>query len=125
MAREKSLDLAVVQTWLAAWGESDIFSDAAVHHLQSLIADTHCLVVITLGVGRDVRSLVFRRVNRVLGADHGPCYRSQLHGRLQRPSCRGEADWARTRRSLPSRGKRAQEWTTHAYSLPADRRGFW
>ena len=72
MAREKLLDLAVVRAWLVAWNERDVFSDAAVHHLQSLIADTHCLVVITLGMGRDVRSLVFRRVKRVLEADHGP-----------------------------------------------------
>jgi hypothetical protein len=31
-----------------------------------LIADTHCLVVVTLGVGREPRSLVFRRFKRVL-----------------------------------------------------------
>lgn len=70
MAREKPLDLAVVKAWLAAWNERDVFSDAAVHHLQSLIADVHCLVVITLGVGREPRSLVFRRVKRVLEAHH-------------------------------------------------------
>jgi|SRR5262245_21524592 len=72
MAREKPLDLAVVQTWLAEWTELDVFSDAAVHHLQSLIADVHCLVVITLGVGREPRSLLFRRVKRVLEAPHEP-----------------------------------------------------
>src|SRR5215475_7117204 len=72
MAREKLLDLAVVRAWLVAWNERDVFSDAAVHHLQSLIADTHCLVVVTLGVGRGPRSLVFRRVKRVLEADHEP-----------------------------------------------------
>jgi hypothetical protein len=72
MAREKPLDVAIVQTWLAAWGGSELFSDAAVHHLQSLIAHTHCLVVITLGVGQEPRSLVFRRVKRVLEADHAP-----------------------------------------------------
>jgi hypothetical protein len=72
MATEKPLDLPVVQAWLAAWNESDVFSDAAVLHLQSLIADVHCLVVITLGVGREPRSLVFRRLKRVLEADHGP-----------------------------------------------------
>jgi hypothetical protein len=66
MAREQPLDLAVVQAWLAAWNESDIFSDAAAHHLQSLIADPLCLVVVTLGVGREPRSLVFRRWKRVL-----------------------------------------------------------
>ena len=70
MAREKPLDLAVVQAWLAAWNESDVFSYAAVHHLQSLIADTHCIVVVTPGAGREPRSLVFRRVKRVLEADH-------------------------------------------------------
>jgi hypothetical protein len=68
MAREKSLDLAVVQAWLAAWDERDLFSDAAVHHLQSLIPDAHCLVVVTLGVGREPRSLVFRRRRYVLPA---------------------------------------------------------
>jgi hypothetical protein len=61
MAREKPLDLAVVKTWLASWDEGDLFSDAAVQRLQSLIADTHCLVVVTLGAGRGPRSLVFRR----------------------------------------------------------------
>jgi hypothetical protein len=70
MAQEMPLDVAVVRAWLAAWNESDVFSDAAVHHLQSLIAEVHCLVVITLGVGREPRSLVFRRVKRVLEADH-------------------------------------------------------
>jgi hypothetical protein len=34
-----------------AWNDRNVFSDAAVLHLQSLIADTHCLVVITLEVG--------------------------------------------------------------------------
>jgi hypothetical protein len=61
MAQEKPLDLAVVQAWLAAWNERDVFSDAAVYHLQSLITDLHCFVVVTLGVGREPRSLVFRR----------------------------------------------------------------
>jgi hypothetical protein len=64
MARVKPLDLAVVQEWLAAW-ESDPFSDASVHHLQSLITDPLCLVVITLGVGREPRSLVFRRIKHM------------------------------------------------------------
>jgi hypothetical protein len=68
MAREKSLDLAVVPAWLAAWDERDVFSDAAVHHLLSLIPDAHCLVVVTLGVGREPRSLVFRRRKYVLPA---------------------------------------------------------
>jgi hypothetical protein len=66
MAREKPLDLTVVRAWLAAWDESDVISDAAVLHLRSLISDTHCLVVITLMVGREPRSLVFRRLKRVL-----------------------------------------------------------
>jgi hypothetical protein len=39
MAQEKPLDLAVVQAWLAAWNESDVFSDASARHLQSLITD--------------------------------------------------------------------------------------
>jgi hypothetical protein len=34
----KPLDPTVVQSWLA-WDESDVFSDASVRHLQSLIAD--------------------------------------------------------------------------------------
>jgi hypothetical protein len=70
MAQVKPLNLAVVEAWLSAWNERDIFSDAAVRHLQSLIEDTHCLVVITLGVGREPRNLVFRRVKRVLDAHH-------------------------------------------------------
>jgi hypothetical protein len=37
MAQEKPLDLSIVQAWLSAWNERDIFSDAAVRHLQSLI----------------------------------------------------------------------------------------
>jgi hypothetical protein len=65
MAREKPLDLAVVQAWLSAWNESDIFSDAAVRHLQCLITDPLCLVVITLGMGHEPRSLVFRRWKHV------------------------------------------------------------
>ena len=61
MAREKPLDLKIVQEWLAAWDEAELFSEEAVRHLQSLIADPHCLVVITRGVGCECRSLVFRR----------------------------------------------------------------
>jgi hypothetical protein len=57
MAREKPLDLPVVEAWLSAWNERDIFSDAAVHHLQSLITDPLCLVVITMGMGREPRSM--------------------------------------------------------------------
>jgi hypothetical protein len=66
MAREKSLDLAIVQTWLSAWNERDIFSDDAVRHLRSLITDPLCLVVVTLGVGHQPRSLVFRRVKQMV-----------------------------------------------------------
>src|SRR5215471_21676543 len=66
MARQKPLDLEIVQEWLAAWDESNIFSDASVHHLQSLITDPFCLVVVTLGIGREPRSLVFRRVKYTL-----------------------------------------------------------
>jgi hypothetical protein len=50
--------LAVLQAWLSGWNKSDIFSDAAVRHLQSLITDPLCLVVIILG--HEPRSLVFR-----------------------------------------------------------------
>jgi hypothetical protein len=66
IAQEKPLDLAIVQQWLAAWKESEIFSDAAVRHLQSLITDPFCFVVVTLGIGRAPRSLVFRRRKRML-----------------------------------------------------------
>jgi len=66
MAREKPLDLSIVQTWLAAWNESDVFSDASARHLQSLITDPLCLVVVTLGVGREPRSLVFRRMKQMI-----------------------------------------------------------
>jgi hypothetical protein len=66
MAQQKPLDLAIVQEWLAAWDESNIFSDASVRHLQSLITDPFCLVVVTLGIGREPRSLVFRRVKYTL-----------------------------------------------------------
>ena len=66
MAREKPLDVAVVEAWQGAWNESDIFSDAAVRHLISFLLDTLCLVVVTLGVGRKPRSLVFRRIKRVV-----------------------------------------------------------
>jgi hypothetical protein len=66
MARVKPLDLGVVQAWLAAWDENDVFSDASVRHLQSLITDPFCLVVVTLGVGREPRSLVFRRVKQMI-----------------------------------------------------------
>src|SRR5215470_17290708 len=66
MAREKPLDMAVVQAWLGAWNESDVFSDAAVLHLQSFITDPHCLVVVTVGAGREPRSLVFRRIKQMM-----------------------------------------------------------
>jgi len=66
MAKEKSLDFAAVQTWLAAWKEKDLYSDAAVRDLLSLIPDNYCMVVITCGVGCPPRSLVFRRWRRVV-----------------------------------------------------------
>jgi hypothetical protein len=66
MAQEKPLDLSIVQAWLSAWNERDIFSDAAVRHLQSLIADPLCLVVVTMGVGREPRSLLFRRMKQMI-----------------------------------------------------------
>jgi hypothetical protein len=66
MAKEKSLDVAAVQTWRAAWKEKDLYSDAAVRDLLSLIPDNYCMVVITCGVGCPPRSLVFRRWRRVV-----------------------------------------------------------
>jgi hypothetical protein len=66
MAQEKPLDLAVVQAWLSAWNDRDIFSDASVRHLQSLITDPLCLVVVTLGVGREPRSLLFHRMKQMI-----------------------------------------------------------
>jgi hypothetical protein len=66
MALEKPLDLAIVRTWLSAWNKSDIFSDIAVRHLQSLITDPLCFVVVTLGIGQEPRSLVFRRVKQMI-----------------------------------------------------------
>jgi hypothetical protein len=72
MAREKPLDLAIVQTWLSAWNESDIFSDIAVRHLQSLITDPLCFVVVTLGTGQEPRSLVFRRVKQMVPVPISP-----------------------------------------------------
>jgi hypothetical protein len=68
MAQEKPLDIAFVQAWLAAWDESDVFSADAVLHLQSFIADPLCLIVVTLGVGSEPRSLVFRRIKHVVPA---------------------------------------------------------
>src|SRR5262249_9546790 len=61
MAQQKPLGWPIVQEWLAARDERNIFSDASVRHLQSLITDPFCLVVVTLGIGREPRSLVFRR----------------------------------------------------------------
>jgi|SRR5215472_13354561 len=65
MAKEKPLDLAAVQMWLSAQDENDLYSDAAVRDLLSLIPDNDCMVVITCGVGCPPRSLVFRRWRRV------------------------------------------------------------
>jgi hypothetical protein len=85
VAREKQLDLTVVQAWLSAWNESDVFSDAAVRHLQSLIADPFCLVVITLGVGHEPRSLVFRRIKRMIPVPISPRPAPTTTLRLDKP----------------------------------------
>src|SRR5262245_58813952 len=67
MAREQPLEPAVVRTWLAMWEQrDDPFCDDAVRHLQTLIPDNNCYVVITLGTGREPRSLVFRRWRHVI-----------------------------------------------------------
>jgi len=66
MAREWPLEPTVVWTWLAMWEQRDPFCDDAVRHLQTLIPDNKCYVVITLGIGREPRSLVFRRWKHVL-----------------------------------------------------------
>src|SRR5262245_5041554 len=67
MAREQPLEPAVVRTWLAMWEQrDDPFCDDAVRHLQTLISDNHCYVVITLGTGREPRSLVFQRWRHVI-----------------------------------------------------------
>jgi hypothetical protein len=59
MVKERPLDLTVLRTWIGAWKEKDLYSDAAVRHLHSLIPNSNCTVVITFGVGRAPRSLVF------------------------------------------------------------------
>ena len=59
MAKERPLDLTLVRTWIAARKEKDLYSNAAVHHLHSLIPDNNCVVVITFGVGRAPRSLAW------------------------------------------------------------------
>jgi hypothetical protein len=66
MASEQPLEPEVVRTWLAMWEQRDPFCDDAVRHLQTLIPDNHCCVVITLGIGRERRSLVFRRWRHVI-----------------------------------------------------------
>jgi hypothetical protein len=71
MARQKPLDPAIVEEWLAAW-ESGPSSDAAVRHLLSLITDPFCIVVVTLGVGREPRSLVFLRIKQMILASISP-----------------------------------------------------
>jgi hypothetical protein len=35
MAKKRPLELTVVRTWIAAWKEKDLYSDAAVHHLYA------------------------------------------------------------------------------------------
>lgn len=66
MAREQLLEPTIVRTWLAMWEQRDPFCDDAVRHLQTFIPDNKCYVVITLGIGREPRSLVFRRWKHVL-----------------------------------------------------------
>jgi hypothetical protein len=67
MAKEKPLDSALAQAWLDACEESGLFSNAAVRHLQSLVPDNDCVVVVTRGAGRPARSLVIRRRRHVIG----------------------------------------------------------
>jgi len=66
MAKERALAPVIVETWLAAWAPRDPFCDESVRHLQSLIPDDHCFVVVTLGVGALPRSLLFRRWRHVV-----------------------------------------------------------
>jgi hypothetical protein len=33
MAKKRQLELTVLRTWIAAWKEKDLYSDAAVRHL--------------------------------------------------------------------------------------------
>ena len=65
MARERPLAPATVEPWLAAWAR-DPFCDDSIRHLQTLIPDHHCFVVVTLGVGARPRSLTFRRWRHVV-----------------------------------------------------------
>src|SRR5262249_27470274 len=59
-------EATVVRTWLAMWEQRDPFCDDAVRHLQTLIPENKCYVVVTLGIGCEPRSLVFRRWKHVL-----------------------------------------------------------
>jgi len=73
MAKERPLDETLVRTWIATRKEKDLYSNAAVRHLQSLIPDNnHCVVVITFGVGRAPRSLVFSGSRFVAPASVAP-----------------------------------------------------
>jgi hypothetical protein len=81
MARVKPLDPAIVDEWLSAW-ESDPFSDTAVSHLRSLITDPLCMIVVTLGVGREPRSLVFRRMKGMLPVPRVPP-KPKYHGSVR------------------------------------------
>ena len=65
MAKERQLAPAIIETWLAAWRERDPFCDDAIRHLQALIPDDNCYVVVTLGIGTGPRSLLFRRCRRI------------------------------------------------------------
>ena len=84
MARQKPLDVETVQAWLAVWNESNVFSDDAFRHLRSLITDPFCFVVVTLMVGGEPRSLVFRRVKRMLPSQN-VCFQSLNGNKSFRP----------------------------------------
>jgi hypothetical protein len=84
MAKERPLDLNVVRTWMAARKEKDLYSNAAVHHLHSLIPDNYFVVVITFGVGRAPRSLVSACWKFVAPASQG---RAQFSSRIEVAEC--------------------------------------
>ena len=84
MAKEMPLDLTVVRTWIAAWKEKDLYSDAAVRHLHSLIPNDNCMVVITFGVGRAPRSIVSSCRRFVAAA---PKSRKKIFARSEAAAC--------------------------------------
>ena len=65
MAKEKPLDPQIVKRWLEVW-DQDPFCDDSVRYLQTLVPSNHCYVVITLGMGREPRSLIFRRWKHIV-----------------------------------------------------------